>query len=309
MTLVRSLVSITAVGGLAVHVWWWFHRRRRPNLPIPSVASPPLAAAATALTGRVFIVTGGARGVGEGVALALAARGAAGITIVDRDAPASGRVQRILEAEPYCCRTLVVCADLSKAEECKRVIKEHDAAFQRVDGLVNCAATTARGSWQATSPKLFDMIMALNVRAPFMLMQGVSELIERDDTEARGGSIVNIGSIHTHGGMPKLVAYAASKAALLAITKNFAFAKRHHRIRANYIALGWTATPTEHETMLAEGQPSDWLSRVADPSHPFGRIYRPADVGHLVAYLMSDAAKMQTGTCIDLHEGFFGTWE
>ena len=148
--------------------------------------------------------------------------------------------------------------------------------------------------------------MALNVRAPFLLMQGASRLMERD---GRGGSVVNIGSVHCYGGMPKLAAYATSKGALLTMTKNFAFAKRRARIRANYIALGWMHTPTEHATMLSEGQPEDWLVSVADPSHPFGRILRPWDVAKLVVHLLSDDAAMQTATCTDLHERFTGSWE
>lgn len=109
--------------------------------------------------------------------------------------------------------------------------------------------------------------------------------------------------------MPKCVAYAASKAALLNLTRNFAFAHRRQGIRANYVALGWIATPTEHRTMLAEGQPDDWLTSMADKTHPFGRILRPADLATLVVYLLSDDSQMHTADCINLHEQFFGTWE
>ena len=61
--------------------------------------------------------------------------------------------------------------------------------------------------------------------------------------------------------------------------------------------------------MLKEGLPEDWLTSIADASHPLGRILRPTDVARLVVYLLSDDASLQTATCIDLHEQFFGTWE
>lgn len=195
-------------------------------------------------------MTGGAQGVGEGIACELAAEGASGITIADIDETKGLAVQQSLVAAG--CKAVFVCADLAKPAECQRVIAEHEAAFHRVDGLVNCAASTARGHWDDTSAEFFDAsafftasipltnrflsravrrvtqeqpwclcccrraccvaVMALNARAPLLLMQGAGRLMERD---GRGGSIVNIGSVHCHGGMPKLVAYAASKAALL----------------------------------------------------------------------------------------------
>jgi len=124
--------------------------------------------------------------------------------------------------------------------------------FGVCDGLVHCAATTTRGTWKSvdeasadrddfggTDVELFDRVYALNVRAPFLLMQGVSKLMRQS---GRGGSVVNIGSVHSAGGSPKLVAYATSKGALETMTKNFAFAHRNDRIRANYIACGWMYT-------------------------------------------------------------------
>lgn len=145
----------------------------------------------------------------------------------------------------------------------------------------------------------------LNVRAPFLLMQAAVRLMER---EGSGGSIVNIGSVHCHGGMPKLVAYATSKGALLTMTKNLANAKRESGIRANYIACGWMSTPAEHDTQLGEGQPADWLQR-ADEAHHFGRILRPWDIAKTVTHLLSDDGAMMSGDCINLHEKFFGCWE
>ena len=153
--------------------------------------------------GKFFIVTGAAQGCGEGVALALAAEGASGISLVDVNASKGLAVQQAIEA--LGCKALFVSVDLSDATDCARVVAAHDAAFGRIDGLINCAATTQRGHWEDTSIEMWDYVMRLNVRAPFMLMQAAARLMERDGVP---GAIVNIGSVHAHGGSPKLVACA-----------------------------------------------------------------------------------------------------
>lgn len=313
----ESLAVVAVLGvTLALRAYRTWCKRQMMTLPkagqsaagsAPTPISPLPAACPRGqrVAGKFFLVTGGAQGCGEGIARALAEEGASGISICDKDAAKGRDAAHLLEAETG-CHVIFVHADLSGAAECSRVLEFHDAAFGRLHGLVNAAATTARGTWDETSVDQWDAIFALNVRTPFLLMQGAARLMKRDGI---GGSIVNIGSVHCHGGMPKLVAYAASKAALLNLTRNFAFAQRHARIRANYIALGWLATPTEHTTMLAEGMPADWLTSVADPGHPFGRILRPSDVGALCVHLLSDSAALHTGDCFNLHEQFFGTWE
>ena len=348
-TVCRAAMGI-GLGHVAVVAISWcaaisLYRSRRRRRALPALLLPDVMIKSTRLSQRSFIVTGGAQGVGEAVARALAAEGAVGVTIADVDATKAEAVQKELVAEPFCCRTLVVQADLSKPDDCARVVAAHDAEFRGVHGLVNCAASTARGYWDDTSAEFFDNMLALNVRAPFLLMQAVGRLMERDGHGC--GSIVNIGSVHAHGGSPKLVAYAASKGALLTLvrpsnarpidrsraapfvssaatpltacirwvslaqTKNFAFAKRKQRIRANYIILGWVATPTEHKTMMSEGLAENWLESVADASHPFGRISRPVDVAKHVVHLLSDDACLQTASCVDLHcfEPVTGCWE
>lgn len=209
---------------------------------LPSLSKP---SSSMKLGGRYYIITGAAQGIGEAVAISLASAGASGITLVDIDAVKGPAVRdNLITTRGPGFDVIFVHEDLSSAEAPGRVLAAHAARFGRCDGLVNCAASTARGTWDETTAEMFDQIFALNVRAPFLLMQGACRLMEQNGTR---GSIVNIGSVHAHGGMPKLAAYAGSKGALLTLTKNLAFAKRRQGIRANYIALGWTATPREHE--------------------------------------------------------------
>lgn len=256
------------------------------------------------LAGKFYVVTGGAQGVGEGVARCLARAGAAGVTLTDVQKDLGVAAAASIEAETG-CPTLFVEADLADADACARVLPAHETRFGRVDGLVNAAGTTERSTWDDTTSDQWDRVMAINARAPLLLCQAACALMERDDTR---GAIVNIGSVHAHGGMPKCVAYAASKGALLTLTKNLAFAKRDAGIRANYVALGWCATPREHAVMSEEHDDGEGWLAAADRSHPFGRIARPEDVGNYCVFLCSDEGRMLSGDCINLHEKFFGAW-
>src|SRR3546814_16840783 len=89
------------------------------------------------------------------------------------------------------------------------------------------------------------------------------------DGDRQAGSIVNIITMSSHGGQPKLTAYSASKGALATLTRNLGHALRAERIRVNGLNIGWTETPNEHRVQLAEGQPADWLARAA-AQQPFG---------------------------------------
>src|SRR5262249_59336104 len=117
------------------------------------------------------------------------------------------------------CPTQFVEADLEKVESCRQVIDTVRRVFGRVDYLVNSAATSERGTILDSTPELFDRIFALNVRAPFFLMQGALRLMIEQKVH---GSIVNVISMSSHGGQPFLCPYSASKGALVTLTRNVA---------------------------------------------------------------------------------------
>jgi NAD(P)-dependent dehydrogenase (short-subunit alcohol dehydrogenase family) len=245
------------------------------------------------LKDRVVVVTGGTQGLGREIALRCARLGARGVAFCGRNETNGAAVAaEIAEvgAEP-----LFVPADLSSAQDCRRVVDAADGMFGRIDGLVNAAASTERGTIDDTSAEAWDEMMALNLRAPFLLMQGCIAVMRRG---GRGGSIVNVLSVSAHGGQPKLTAYCTSKGALAVLTKNVAYAVRKDRIRVNGLNIGWMATPGEHAIQAAEGAPPDWLER-ADAAAPFGRIIRPADVARMVTFLLGDDGEMVTGSLID----------
>jgi NAD(P)-dependent dehydrogenase (short-subunit alcohol dehydrogenase family) len=253
--------------------------------------------------GKVVIVTGSTQGVGEGIARLLAELDAAGLVICGRNRERGEAVAADLTSAG--CTTVYVQADLENVDDCRQIVAACDAQFGRVDGLVNAAGITDRGTIDDTSVELWDRMFAVNTRAPFILMQESVRIMKR---EGKGGSIVNILSMSAHGGQPFITAYCASKGALATLTKNAAHALRFDRIRVNGVNMGWTYTPNEHKTQLAMGKPENWLDE-ADASKPFGRILRPRDIAGITAYLLSDESQMMTGSLIDFDQYVVGNYD
>ncbi len=131
--------------------------------------------------GKVAVVTGGTQGLGETVARLLAARGAAGIVICGRNAKRGKEVAASLNKAGT--KTVFVKADLGQIADCRKVIAAADRKFGKVDVLVNVAASTDRGTILDTSPELFDSMFALNVRAPFFLIQDAARIMRREGIE------------------------------------------------------------------------------------------------------------------------------
>src|SRR5688572_8748617 len=115
--------------------------------------------------GKIAVVTGGTQGLGEAIARLFAERGAAGLVICGRNKDRGSAVARDISKGG--CRTHFVAADLAKVDAAGKVVAKAGKEFGRVDVLVNAAAITDRGTLIDTSPKLFDAMFAVNVRAPF----------------------------------------------------------------------------------------------------------------------------------------------
>lgn len=251
--------------------------------------------------GKTAVVTGGTQGLGESIARLIAERGAAGLIISGRNKDRGDAVAKDLTRSG--CRTVFIRGDLAEMETCRAVIGGADEVFGRVDVLVNAAAITDRGTLLDTSPELFDRMFAVNVRAPFFLMQDAAKIMIRERIE---GAIVNILSMSAHGGQPFIIAYSGSKGALAALTKNAAFSLLKNRIRVNGLTIGWMDTPGEEKIQKTyHDAASDWLSR-AESERPFKRLLKPDEVARAVAYLASDESGMMTGSIIDFDQQVLG---
>jgi len=256
------------------------------------------------LKGKVAIVTGSTQGLGEAIAQLFADRGAAGLVICGRSIAKGYTVQKALEARGT--KTIFVEADLSKVEDSQAVVAAADRAFGRVDILVNSAGITDRGTILDTSPELFDTMFAVNVRAPFFLMQESIKVMQR---VGEGGSIINIISMSGHGGQSFITAYCASKGALVTLTKNVAFSVMRHRIRVNGLCIGWMDTPGEDRIMKTyHGAEDGWLKQ-AEAGLPMGRLLKPDEVSRATAYLASEESGMMTGSIIDFDQSVIGCYD
>jgi NAD(P)-dependent dehydrogenase (short-subunit alcohol dehydrogenase family) len=254
--------------------------------------------------GKYAVVTGATQGMGEAVARLLAERGAAGLVICGRNKERGENVARELGKGGADVR--FVAADLGKADDCRAVIAAADQAWGKLHVLANCAGISDRGTILDTSPDLFDRIFAVNVRAPFLLMQDALKIMLKNRIE---GSIVNIISMSSHGGQPFIAAYCASKGALATLTRNVAFAALRDRIRVNGLNIGWSDTPGEDRIMKTyHDAKSGWLEG-AGQRLPFGRLIKPDEVARAVAYLASDESGLITGSLIDFDQAICGAYE
>ena len=256
------------------------------------------------LAGKIAIITGGTQGLGEAAARLFVERGAAGIVICGRNAERGALVKGELEARG--ADTVYVRADLGQLDDVRRVVKAADDAFGRVDCLVNVAAITDRGTILDTSPELYERMFAINVRAPFFLMQDAAAIMRR---EGIAGTIVNILSMSSHGGQPFICAYSASKAALAGLTKNVAYSLMRDRIRVNGLNIGWMNTPGEDSIQKREhGADDGWLDE-AKAGQPFGRLLETSEVAKAIAFLASDESGMMTGSLVDFDQSVLGCYD
>jgi len=256
----------------------------------------------------VYLVTGGTQGVGAAIARRLAQAGAGGIMLVGRDATRGEAVAADIRS--LGCAAHFVVAELAEVAACRSAVAACADQFGRLDGLVNAAGMTDRGGIDDTTPELWDRLFAVNVRAPFFLSQEAVKLMRRAPLPGAGqaGCIVNIITMSSHGGQPKLTAYSASKGALATLTRNLGHALRAERIRVNGLNIGWTETPNEHKVQLAEGQPEDWLQK-AEAAQPFGRLIKPEDVAEAVLFLLGPASGIMTGSVIDYDQMVIGAYD
>ena len=280
-----------------------------PNATPPGAsgaATPPAQQthALASLQGKVAIITGGTQGLGAAIASVFAQRGASGIVIAGRNA-AKGEAQAAALRQ-LGTQALYVQADLEQVQDCRRIVAQADAQFRRIDILVNAAGLTDRGTILDTAPELFDRIFAVNVRAPFYLMQECIRIMRRDQTE---GSIVNIGSMSALAGQSFLAAYCASKGALATLTRNTAYALLRNRIRVNGLNIGWMASDGEDRIQREFHHADDnWLEQAAQ-AQPNARLIDPFEVARAVAFLGSAESGLMTGSVVEFDQSVWGGYD
>jgi NAD(P)-dependent dehydrogenase (short-subunit alcohol dehydrogenase family) len=250
------------------------------------------------LEDKAVVVTGAASGIGAAIARLLADEGVGALVLVDRDGDGAGRVAASLSVPGE-----VVVADLTDTAAPVTVAAAAKARFGRIDGLVNAAGLTTRGSVATGQAEVWDSLFAVNARAAFFLMQAsVNDMLVR----GAAGSIVNILSMNALCGSPDLAIYAASKGALATLTRNAAHAHMADRIRVNGINLGWVATESERRMQADQlGHGAGWLAK-AEAEMPLGRLVTAEECARLAVFLLGDASVPMSGAMIDLEQKVVG---
>lgn len=239
------------------------------------------------LTGKVAIVTGGARGLGAGIAWGLAENGAS-VMVTDVLDEAGEATVAELAAEGHAA--VYRHLDVRDAASWEATVAATLDAFGRVDCLVNNAGINFVETIESATADQFRAVLDVNLIGPFLGMQAAIPAMKA----AGGGSIVNLASNSTRKVVVSTTVYSASKAALANLTKTSAAWLGQYGIRVNSVH------PGAHDTeMVRKG-----FEQVTDPAIratilnaiPLGRLGRPAEVGALVAFLASDAASYVSGS-------------
>ncbi|HEV2149453.1 MAG TPA: SDR family oxidoreductase [Longimicrobiaceae bacterium] len=241
------------------------------------------------LDGRTALVTGGGRGLGEHMALGLAQAGA-NVVLCSRKREACEEVAGRIESGGG--RALPLACDVADPDDVERVVSAARDAFGGIDVLVNNSGATWGAPPEEMPLEKFDQVMQVNVRGVFLMAQAVARtMIARGG----GGSIVNVSSVAAFkGGRPGALqasGYAASKGAVVSLTRDLAGSWAHHGIRVNCIAPGWF--PTRMSRGVLEKAGELLLSTI-----PLGRYGEPEDIQGAVLFLASRASAYMTGQTI-----------
>ena len=251
--------------------------------------------------GKNIIVTGSTQGIGAETAKLFAARGANSITICGRQEEKGIKVKK--EIEDLGSKCIYVKADLANVKDCRNIVKRADKEFGTIHTLINAAGYTQRGTILSATLENYENNFNVNARAPFILMQETIKIMIRDKVK---GTIASVLSIAMYSGMPFIVAYSGSKAALAIMTRNIANSVSGHQIRVNALNIGWTDTPAEHEIQTnVHNKDNDWLQNT-EKNVPFKRLTKPIDVAKGLAFMCSEESGLMTGSIIDFDQTVHG---
>ncbi|WP_443689973.1 SDR family oxidoreductase [Polyangium jinanense] len=241
------------------------------------------------LAGKVALVTGGARGIGAGIARRLAGDGADVVINYHTNVEAAEQVKAAVESLGR--RAYIVQADVSTAGGRKRLFDTVDAACGRLDILVNNAANYMMAPLHAVDEDMFDGIMALNMRAAFFATREAASRL------GSGGRVINISSSLSIVPAPGTSVYAGAKAAIEAFTRVHALEFAPRQITVNAIAPGAIDTDA-----LRAGLPAEARARIPE-GIPLGRVGEVSDIVGVVAFIASDDARWITGQVIHVNGG------
>ena len=243
------------------------------------------------LRDKVILVTGSTTGIGEAIARRAVTEGAK-VLIHGRDATRG----QVLASELGSSAALHV-DDIADPTAPSRIVAAAIAAFGRLDTLVNNAAAVTRSNLSTTNATLFDNLIAINLRAPLLLIQAAFPHLRQTR-----GCVLNIGSVNGYCGEPNLLAYSISKGGLMTLSRNLGDALSRDGVRVNHFNVGWVLTPNEYQVKIADGLPPDWPERVPRTKAPSGALIKPEQIAAAAVYWMGDESRPISGTVLELEQ-------
>lgn len=242
------------------------------------------------LTGKTAIVTGGSRGIGRAVALALAEAGASVAIIYAGNTKAAEETKQAVEENGV--QAMAIQCDVSDEKAVADMVKAVKKEWGRVDILVNNAGITRDGLLMIMKEEDWQAVLNTNLNGAFHCTKAVSRMMMKQ----RSGSIINITSVVGETGNAGQANYAAAKAGLIGFTKSVAKELASRNIRCNAVAPGCIAT--DMTTVLGEEAVDAMVQTI-----PMGRVAQPEEVAKAVLFLASDDASYITGQTLNVDGG------
>jgi NAD(P)-dependent dehydrogenase (short-subunit alcohol dehydrogenase family) len=234
------------------------------------------------LDNKVALVTGGAQGIGQGIAERFVEAGAA-VAVLDINGAGAREVARALG------RAIAIEADVADEEHVQAAVEQTVAQLGSLDVLVNNAGIEISGTVAEMSSETWDRVLAVNLRGAFLCSKYAIPHMR-----GRGGAIVNISSVHAFHSYPHEPAYDASKSGMLGLTRTMALDHGKDGIRVNAICPGYIRTPLLERWFSELPNPEETMREVLK-YHPLGRIGTPRDIADAALFLASDSAWFISG--------------
>ena len=240
---------------------------------------------------KTAIITGSSRGIGAAIALRLAKDGM-NIAFNDLNMSMFENNDIVEQARAFGVEAEIFCADVSKYDACEQMVKDIKERFGSIDVLVNNAGITRDGLMARMTEEQYDTVIAVNQKSVFNMTKLVGNIMLRQ----KSGRIVSLASVTGLYGNPGQLNYAASKGAIIAMTKTVAKELGSRGITCNAVAPGFIHTPMTDK--LTEDQRNAMLSQIA-----MKRYGEPEEIASVVSFLASDDASYVTGQTIEISGG------